>query len=461
MIRHRLVAIVSVVSAVAVLLGSWLVLLALEDRLVDNLDRDMRRGSLTAEIGDILRQPPPGVFQPRRNRFDPVDDVAVVVYEPDGTIRHALPAGRAEEPEPLPAAAGLEPGTGLTTVGSDGGPRYRAAAFRTADGGKAVIARSMASIDETIADARRILAVFGVATVAVIAGASWLLIRRSLSPIEGMVATADRIAAGNLTERTNVQDDGSEVGRLGSALDTMLDRIEEALRARTESEDRMRRFVAEASHELRTPLTSVRGYAELYRQGADDPTEVAVGMARIEDEATRMTRLVEDLLLLARMDQSREPVRQQVDLGTIAGEAVDAVRVVDQTRSYDLQVPPGEVITLTGDPHALRRVFDNLLANARTHTPAGTTVTTTVGRNDDGLVVEVADDGPGFSPADREHAFDRFWRSTRTDENPVPGTGLGLAIVQSIVHAHGGDVALDDAPGGGARFTITLPVERR
>lgn len=457
MIRRRLVTAVSVVSAVAVLLGGWLVLLALEDRLVDNLDRDLRGGSLTMEIRDVLRRPGPGMFDRPRNRFDPVDDVAVVIYSPDGAVRRALPAGTADSPEPLPDAADLEPAAGLSTVGSDGGPRYRAAAIPTDGGGTAVIAASMATIDETLRDARRILAVFGVGAVGVIAVVSWLLIRRALAPVEGMVTTADRIAAGHLTERTDVVDDGSEVGRLGSALDTMLDRIEEAIDDRTESEARMRRFVAEASHELRTPLTSVRGYAELYRQGGDDPETVATSMERIEAEATRMSRLVEDLLLLARLDQSPSPARQLVDLGHVAGEAVDTARVVDPSRTWDLEVDARAELQVIGDPGALRQVFDNLLANARSHTPPGTTVCVHVGREVDRVVAEVVDDGPGLAPEDRERAFDRFWRSTRGDENPGAGTGLGLAIVRSIARAHGGDVALSEADGGGARFRVSLP----
>ncbi len=457
MIRRRIVAAVSLVAAVAVLAGGWLVLFALEARLVDNLDRDFRQGRLSDELRDAVVAITGDGPRPRGG-FDPVQSVAVVRYDPRGTIVGSLPSGPRADPDPLPDAAGVAPDDGLTTVGS-AGPRFRVAAFATPTGGTVVVGVPMDTIDETLRDARRILVVFGVGAVATIASLSWVLTRRAMAPVEGMIATADRIAAGELSERTAVDDPGTEVGRLGAALDAMLDRIESAVDERAASEERMRRFVAEASHELRTPLTSVRGYAELYRRGADDPEAVATSMARIEAEAERMHRLVEDLLALARLDREAAPERRTVDLARVAGESVDAARVVDPTRTWDLDVrdPAGLGTTAEVDGDQVRRVVDNLLANARVHTPTGTTVTTTVRTAPDAVVVVVADDGPGIAPADADRVFDRFWRATRTDQNLVPGAGLGLAIVASIVGSHGGDVSLDASDAGGARVTVTLP----
>lgn len=456
MIRRRLVLAISAVAALAVLLGGWVVLVVLEDRLVDNLDRDFRDGTLSAELRETVtgRGPMPG----NRDRLDPVRDVAVVVYDPTGAVTGAYPAGRADDPAPLPDAAGLVPRDGLQTVEAiESGLRYRAVALRTAVGGRVVVARSMATIDQTLDDARLVLLGMGIGATGLIGLLSWAVIRRAFAPIEGMIATADRIAAGDLHERTDVGDDRSEVGRLGAALDTMLDRIEEAVDAKTASEERMRRFVADASHELRTPLTSVRGYAELYRQGGRDEATVATSMDRIEGEANRMSRLVEDLLLLARMDREPGNRSEPVDLGRIAADAVDAVRVVDGERTWDLDVPAGSDGVVSGDPGQLRQVVDNLLTNARVHTPPGTTVRTVV-RADHGRVhLEVVDDGPGMPAAERGHAFDRFWRATRTDENPVAGTGLGLAIVREIATAHGGEARIEEAPGGGTRVVVDLP----
>lgn len=446
MIRRRLVLAVSAVAAVSLLIGGWLVLVVLEDRLVENLDQQFLDGPIADEVREVVgggRRGPLG-----RDRIDPVRDVAVLVYGPTGDLEVAYPAGRLDDPAPLPGAEDLPPGEGIRTVGSDGDLRYRAVSLPTAGGGRIVVARSMGTVDQTLDDARRVLVAMGVGATGLIALLSWAAIRRTLAPVDGMIATADRIAAGHLTERTSVPDDGSEVGRLGSALDRMLDRIEEAVGAKTASEERMRRFVADASHELRTPLTSVRGYAELYRQGARDEETVATSMSRIEAEATRMGRLVEDLLALARMDREPTARREPVDLGRVVADAVDAARVVDGTRTWDLDVPAEPVAVVAGDPAQLRQVVDNLLTNARLHTPQGTTVTATVRADDGSVHLEVRDDGPGIAPEDRERAFDRFWQATRADESATEGTGLGLAIVRSIAEAHGGGARLADAPRG-------------
>ena len=457
MIRRRLVVAVTLTVALAIGLGSWLVVTALEDRLVDNLDEQFASRRLTADIRDGLVARPdfgrrgPDVVDERRG-------LALVVYGPTGGIVRAVAAGTEAEPQPLPDGTDLAPDEGIRTVSSVGsdGPRYRAVALALDNGGRVVVALSLADVDATLDEARRIQAAVGVVAIVVVGALAWWLIHRAFRPIEGMISTAGRIADGHLTERTGVEDDASEVGRLGVALDTMLDRIETAVAQATASEQRMRRFVADASHDLRTPLTSVRGYAELYRQAPDDPEVVGRSMARIEAEATRMSRLVEELMLLARLDEHRPVAAEPVDLALVIGEAVDAARTVDDARSYDLDVPMGTVVR--GDRDQLRQVFDNLLSNARVHTPPGTTVDIALGDVDaDRVSVVVSDDGPGFTEADRHHAFDRFWRSIRTDENPLEGSGLGLAIVASVIGAHGGTVALDAAPTGGARFTITLP----
>ena len=449
MIRRRLLVAITLAVALAIGSASWLVVRSLEDALIDDVDDELRSGDIAVD------RPPPG---PRtRGLLDEERDHAIVILDSAGAVVDSRAAGTIADPAPLPRTTDITSGEGIRTVGSveDGGPRYRAVALDLPSGGRVVIGRSLADVDATVDEARRILRIVGIAAILASAALCWWFVRRAFAPIDGMIATAGRIADGDLAERTAVADDESEVGRLGAALDTMLDRIEEAVAERTASEERMRRFVADASHDLRTPLTSVRGYAELYRQGADDPAAVAEGMARIEAEATRMSRLVDDLMLLARLDQHRPAGTAPVDLGLVLGEAIDAVRVVDPDRTYDLDAPAGAAVP--GDRDQLRQVFDNLLSNARLHTPEGTTVDVRATEVAGNVVVVVADDGPGFDDADREHAFDRFWRSTRADENPVPGSGLGLSIVASITAAHGGTVALDRGPAGGARFTVTLP----
>jgi two-component system OmpR family sensor kinase len=243
-------------------------------------------------------------------------------------------------------------------------------------------------------------------------------------------------------------------------MNAMLAQIETAFAAREQSEARLRRFVADASHELRTPLTSIRGYAELFRRGAAQrPEDLATAMRRIEEEATRMSALVDDLLQLARLDLAvadrRETVCEPVDLARIATDAATDLRAVEPERPVALEAAPA---TTTGDEAALRQVAANLVANARHHTPAGTAVTVRSGTTAGGRTfIEVEDAGPGMSEADAAHVFERFWRGDPARTRGHGGAGLGLAIVAAIAEAHGGDVALDTAPGRGSRFRVELP----
>jgi two-component system OmpR family sensor kinase len=271
-----------------------------------------------------------------------------------------------------------------------------------------------------------------------------------------MIDAAERIANGQLAARTSAPNPASEVGHLSAALNTMLDRLEQAMAAKTASEDRMRRFVADASHELRTPLTSIRGYAELHRQGATSPTEVARGMERIEREAQRMAALVEDLLLLARLDQARVVADDRVDLARVVQEAAADARAADPQRAILVELPT-EAAIVRGDRLRLRRVLDNLLVNIRDHTQPDTIATVRLASSDAAATLTVADDGPGMRPDEAAHAFERFWQAEPTIAHPRRGTGLGLAIVADLIAAHGGTITLDTAPGAGASFTITLP----
>ena len=376
MIRRRLVVAVSLTVALAVGLGSVLIVSALEDRLIDDVDAQFTNG--TFDLGrreQILDRGPQGSITVQT--LDQRRRTAIVRYGHHGRVLGSLPSGTVESPDPLPDAGDLSPRDGIQTVSSiDDGPRYRALAL-PGRGATTVVAVSLDEVDETLREARRIQFAVGLAAIIAVAAVCWFLIRRSFAPIDGMISTAGRIAGGRLDERTDVDDPESEVGRLGAALNTMLDRIQEAVAEKTESEERMRRFVADASHDLRTPLTSVRGYAELYRKGATDPAAVATGMQRIEAEATRMSRLVDDLMLLARLDREPAPAAGEADIGRIAGDAVDAARVVDGDRTYDLDVAP-DLGHITGDADQLRQVFDNLLGNAGQHTPVGATVSNCV-----------------------------------------------------------------------------------
>jgi two-component system OmpR family sensor kinase len=282
------------------------------------------------------------------------------------------------------------------------------------------------------------------------------MVRRELRPLERIGETAGAIAAGELSRRVDTADPRTEVGRLGLSLNAMLQQIEQAFAERKASEERLRRFLADASHELRTPLTSILGYSELFRRGASGrPEDLATSMRRIEEEAARMGVLVDELLLLARLDEGRPLDHAPVDLVRIAEDAVADARAVDPTRAITLESPETE--TLTGDEARLREVSANLLANALAHTAPGTPVEVRVGDEGPNAVLQVSDSGPGLSGEERAHVFEPFYRSDPSRGRGSGGAGLGLSIVAAIVEAHGGTVEVLESPGGGASFRVVIP----
>jgi two-component system, OmpR family, sensor kinase len=342
-----------------------------------------------------------------------------------------------------------------------------------------VVGESVTNVDEAVGQLVFINTSVGVSVLAALALVGVWMVRASLRPLAAMERTAAAIARGDLTQRVPELDPGTELGQFSAALNTMLAQIEAAFIARASSEDRavrseerMRQFVADASHELRTPLTTIRGFAELYRQGAaPDPAEV---LRRIEDEAARMGLLVEDLLLLARLDQERPLRLGPVALADLIEDAAAAAHAVAPDRNVLVDIQqPSEGLVVLGDETRLRQVIANLVTNAITHTPEGTSVT--LGLRGDGeqhAIIEVRDQGPGLTPEQAEHVFERFYRvdkartrraATRVSvanglTAPHSGSGLGLAIVAALVTAHSGDVEVDTAPGRGATFRVRLPL---
>jgi signal transduction histidine kinase len=283
---------------------------------------------------------------------------------------------------------------------------------------------------------------------------SWL-IGRGLAPLAAMASTADLITrSGNLTARMSDSDDRRETGRLAGAINTMLDRIQQAFGARLQSEQKVRQFAADASHELRTPLTTIRGYAELYQRGALGPDELPNAMRRIEQEADRMSNLVAELLELARLDRESSLDLTEIDLADLAIDAVADARAVEPDRPVSADVPPAYVVT--ADESRIRQVLANLLGNVRAHTPPGTAATVRIYPAGGGIALEVSDDGPGMSEADAARAFDRFHRGARGPGGPN-GSGLGLSIVAAIAAAHGGHVRLRSAPGAGTTVHLWIP----
>jgi two-component system OmpR family sensor kinase len=381
------------------------------------------------------------------------------------TFTYGEPAAAAPKlPAHLPLSRAGSP-LKLFTVHASHGPdvRYRTAAFAVEGGNTVVVAVSLRETDDTL---HRLVVVEGLVGAGVILALvllGWGVIRIGLRPLERIGRVASEIARGDLSRRVSPSDQRTEVGRLGRSLNDMLGQIEQAFRARRQSEDQLRRFLADASHELRTPLSSIRGYAELFRLGAaDDPATLERAMARIEAEATRMGVLVEDLLSLAALDQAPERPRVPVDLGELAAHAAEDARVTAPDRNVLLSVdePP---TTVMGDPGQLGQLLANLMRNAVIHTPAGTTVEVEVRREGGSALLAVRDHGPGLPDDAGDQLFERFWRTEGGRSRGKAGAGLGLAIVKAIAVAHGGSVRADNVrggdgdDGGGAVFQVSLP----
>nr|MDQ3827355.1 HAMP domain-containing histidine kinase [Actinomycetota bacterium] len=469
----RLVA--AVLALVAVALGATGVatVTALHGYLLDQVDNQLRAAGEPILRGLLhgAGLPPQGPSGERGGpgRFRLPSTFTLAVTDESGAVVEALESPlRVGQPGPVlpqltPAQAAAQHGHAMTVPAASGDGQWRLLAIPLPDdSGSLLVSTSLASVDATLARLTFLELITGGVVLVVLAGVGYLVVRSSLRPLAEVKDTAGAIAAGDLTRRVPAHPPRTEVGQLSSALNGMLAQIETAFRtqqaseaAARSSEERMRRFVADASHELRTPLTSIRGFAELYRQGAAD--DVPRLMSRIESEANRMGLLVEDLLLLARLDAQRELARAPVDLVALAADAVHDARALSPDRPVGLEVSHnGLVPVVLGDEARLRQVLGNLMINALTHTPAGTPVTVGVATEPGWAVLSVSDKGPGLTPEDAQRVFERFYRadSARTRSASRGGTGLGLSIVAALTAAHGGRAELDTAPGAGAVFRI-------
>ncbi|MCV7103454.1 HAMP domain-containing histidine kinase [Mycobacterium palustre] len=353
------------------------------------------------------------------------------------------------------------------TVNLDALGRYRVVAAPSRSGGDVIVTGlSMANVDATMI---RMLVILGIVTVIALAAATTagiVIIRRALAPLRRVAQTASQVVELPL-DRGEVElpvrvpesdaNPSTEVGQLGSALNRMLDHIAAALSARQASETRVRQFVADASHELRTPLAAIRGYTELTQRMGDDREAVAHAMSRVASETQRITRLVEDLLLLARLDSGRPLEREPVDLSRLAVDAVSDAHVAGPDHQWELDLPE-EPVVVTGDAARLHQVLTNLLANARVHTAAGTVVTTRLSTEPTHSVLQVIDNGPGIPPALQSEVFERFARGDSSRSRKGGSTGLGLAIVSAVVRAHNGTITVNSSPGH-TEFTVRLPLD--
>ena len=470
-----IVAVLALVTVALVLIGTASVA-ALEGYLVGRLDDQLTRVADRYRHEDDGFGPGPGGGKGP----GPPSPYLVQKRGPDGGLLRELPADSLDSDQPPPRLPGdaawfsEHAGKAATVPAASGDGRWRVVVEPASGGDSVVVAASLDGIDSTTRQLRTIDLVVSLVVLVLLAGAGAAIVRASLRPLVEIEQTARAIAAGDLTRRVPDRDPRTEVGRLGRALNTMLAQIESAFSARAaseasarRSEDRMRRFVADASHELRTPLTTIRGFAELYRQGAArDPAELDRLMRRIEDQAARMGLLVEDLLLLARLDQQRPLERSPVDLLALAADAVADAHALDPDRRIELVLgsdggEPRHALVVLGDSQRLRQVLANLVDNALRHTPAGSPVEVRVGEaaldGRPGAALEVVDHGPGLTPEQTERVFERFYRADPARSGGDGGTGLGLSIVAALVAVHGGTVQVGNAPGRGARFRSSCP----
>ena len=326
--------------------------------------------------------------------------------------------------------------------------------------GSIIAAQSLGDLDRTVEKLGFFFLLIGLSLLTLMAIAARIVIKIGMRPLEDVEATAEQIAAGDLSARMPEANPNTEVGRLVTSLNSMLARIESSFAVRKESEDKLRRFVADASHELRTPLTAIRGFSELYRQGAvsgEDATRELMG--RIEGESKRMGSLVEDLLLLARLDQSRQLASKPVDLREVVDSAVASARAAGPSHPVVFTKPESEIYVL-GDEPRIHQVVANLLANARVHTPAGTEIVVSISQDSDGVRISVRDNGPGLTYEDQEKVFERFYRAdTSRVRVDGEGSGLGLSIVDAVMKGHNGSVTVVSEQGKGATFTLFFPVD--
>jgi two-component system, OmpR family, sensor kinase len=454
-LRVKLSLLLVVVLAIGLALSSMLATAALRGYLLDRVDEQLTRSvdrftSFAGPIPDFAGTEPSG---PR-----PPSPFYVEVRYTDGTTSVSTPDGLTSAVPVLPADAASAAGRPFTTGSVDGGEEWRVLVTPLGTGdGWALMAVPLADVQATVGRLVLLQLVVGLAVIVVAAALGYVVVRRSLRPLDHMAVVSHEIAEGDLSRRVSEEPSSAEIDQLASSFNTMVTRIEVSFAAQQaseaqarESEQRMRRFVADAGHELRTPLTSIRGYAELIEQGAaPDPGQA---VARIHDEASRMGALVDDMQLLARLDEQRPLDVEPLRLSDVVEEAVSSARAGSPERAITV-VHERDDVVVRGDRRRLRQVVDNLLSNAIRYSDPSTPITVV----ESGTTVTIADRGPGLTEDEAARVFDRLYRTDEARTRVRGGTGLGLAIVKSIVEAHGGEVFVTSTPGAGSTFGFTVP----
>ncbi|CAN2246733.1 BaeS Signal transduction histidine kinase [actinobacterium SCGC AAA044-D11] len=473
-LRNRLILATLVLATIAIAASDFAATNSLRSFLISQADKQLNEVVQTS----LLRLDRAGIesedesedmnsFRPLRPLGGVPTTTAVTLLDLEGNIvgqiggqfTNSIDIG--EFKKLTPAEVVLRKGLPFTIPGARGEPDIRAIARILPSGvGTVVISVALDSVDRTLRGLSGIFLLISLIVLFAIGFVARSLIKLSLKPLNKIEETAAAIADGDLSARLPEVNSNTEVGRLTGSLNTMLSRIEESFAIRTKSEEKLRRFVADASHELRTPLTAIRGFAELHRQGAvtgEENTKELI--SRIEKESIRMSSLVEDLLLLARLDQSRELTLDPVDINHLVNEAIASAKAAGPGHEISLKASTDETFVL-GDSMRIHQAVANLLANARTHTPVGTKIEVEILQSESEVQISVSDNGPGLSEEDQLRIFERFFRADPSRARVSgEGSGLGLAIVDAVMKAHGGSVGVKSELNQGAKFTLHFPLK--
>ena len=466
-LRGRLLIGVISLVAVGLLVSDVATYLTLQSSLLGRIDEQLKMQSTVETARNALANFPACHGRgPSSTNFDP--GTITELIDPDGKVIAACgvqsfgsPASNAAPvlPKSLPNAGPEHPASPFTVAGTGGISQYRMSDWtENSLGGQFVVfAIPLTPVQSTLSQLLVLEMLIGLGVLGATALLALVIIRIGLRPLKRMGGVAADIAAGDLTRRVAPATPKTEIGRLGLALNGMLSQVEAAFAERTESNNRLRRFIADASHELRTPLTSIRGYSEMLRRGAgESATDSELARRRIEEESVRMSTLVDDMLLIARLDQGRPLERKPVDLQAIAADTAADARAVAPQREITMHAP-GPVV-VEGDDLRLRQVLGNLVRNALVHTPQASAIEISVSTVDSVGRMSVTDHGPGLRPEEMEQIFEPFFRSDPSRSRDSGGAGLGLSIVNAVVTAHGGQVRVKETTGGGATFEVELPL---
>ena len=463
-LRTRLVISFTILLLVAILAVGFVASRSTSDILVSQIDRTLlgiaERGPLPVQRpGEVPKdnEPPPPDVQTDSESF--LRPTAEIVLSNEGFVVLARPSGFADDPDPLPDVAGLTDAPGFVYLDAvDATLRYRALVRGLPEGAQVVLAWPLKEVGAATSELIRTLLLAGAGVLLLGAAATWWTVRQSMRPVDEMVDTAEAIAGGDLSRRVPETNPNTELGRLGVSLNEMLTHLEEAVETERDAKNRLRRFVADASHELRTPLATISGYAELRGKGGlPAPQDEDKAWSRIESESRRMAVLIEDMLALARLDQSQALRIGAVDAAQIIRDAAGDHAAIDPRRPIRVDSP--DSVMLEADEERLTQVITSLLSNVRVHTPEGTETDVVVKPAAGVVSIDVVDNGPGIPDAALDQIFDRFYRADPSRSRSLGGAGLGLAIVQAIVEAHGGTVSASRAGPGGTRIAIQLPRE--